>query len=664
MRHGGCLVGIVAVLCVLGTARAQDAHREIIKMERARFLRAKDRLKLRQMATATSARDLDVTYYRLELAIDPSAKQLSGEVTIRAVSLVDDLQEVTLDLFNNMAVAEVRSGQSLSYLHKSNKLTVTLSHAYGVGEIVELRVVYAGQPMLAGGFASFDFDTHAGKPIISTLSEPFGAPTWWPCKDDPADKADSVDVVVTVPGSLFVASNGRLLDVATNPDGTKTYFWAERYPISTYLVSVAITNYAIFSDTFRYGDGQSMPVDFFVYPEHLSAAQEDFSVTVPMLEYYSTLFGLYPFVKEKYAMAEFPWAGAMEHQTCTSYGSGLVRGDHRYDWVVGHELSHQWFGDLVTMKFWSHIWLNEGFASYAEALWSEHVGGEEAYHNYIDSFDLGPFPTSVFVYDSTDVAALFSRTVYDKGAWVLHMLRHVMGDDAFFSALQQYNQTYAFRNATTENFRDVCEASYGHDLDWFFQQWVYGKFRPSYQYSWAQSSATHLVSLKVKQVQSSTGLFKMPLDVRVSTDSGLQTFVVWDSLASQDFQLQVSGAATDVQIDPDGWVLKEIEQVPTAVAENDVPEQFVLFQNFPNPFNAGTEITYTLPRGGVVKLILYNVLGQEVRTLQSGFQPAGRYTIRWDGVGADGRLQPSGVYFYRIKLDNTALPVRKMLLLK
>ena len=641
---------VVLIWGILAETFAQRVRDEIVALERPRLLRLAQAGFDRSLDTS-----FDATYYRLALKVDPARRRLTGAVTTEARARVADLRQVELDFLNNMTVDSVRSGgQALDFAHTNDRLRITLPRAFQPEESFTFTVYYHGNPQGGSGLASFNFDSHGSDnaPLIWTLSEPFGARAWWPCQDHPADKADSVDVIVTVPDTLVVASNGKLVSTTDHGDGTRTFFWAERYPITTYLVSLAITNYVTFSDFYAYAPDSVMEVQFFVYPEDLKAAQEDFSVTVPMLEAFSQLFGPYPFLREKYGMAEFGWGGAMEHQTCTSYGAQLIRGDHWYDWVVAHELAHQWFGDLVTMRAWSHIWLNEGFASYAEALWAEHLGGPEAYHDYVASFDRGLFPTSVFVYDSTNNGSLFSRTVYDKGALVLHMLRHVLKDEAFFAALKAYAVEFAYSNATTEDFRRVCERAYGADLNWFFQQWVYGRYRPFYEYSWYDSTALdrHVVVLQLDQIQDNTGLFTMPLDVRISTAAGADTtFVVWDSLASQTFYFDLAEAATNLEIDPDGWVLKFLQEKPTSVASASEPRSFHLEQNYPNPFNAETVLAYSTPGKAVVTLEIYDLLGRRVRRWVQSVSAPGSYTVRWDGHDGSGRPVTSGIYFYRLR---------------
>jgi len=646
-----------------GVAQTGDRH-EILKGELARHAVLQKRYWQNQAQSSNAP--FDVTYYRLELAVDPVLRRIAGNVTVRGAALLSGLSSVALDLFNNMQVDSIRSGsQRLTFTHASNRLNVTLPAPLSAGGEFEITVYYSGRPESSGGFASFEFAEHNGTPIISTLSEPFGAAAWWPCKDDPADKADSVDVVVTVPSGFVVASNGLLMSNQQNSDGTATYHWAERYPITTYLVSLAITNYATFSHYYHHSATDSMEVIYFVYPEHLAAAQEDFKVTVPMVEAFAGLFGEYPFVDEKYGMAEFSWGGAMEHQTCTSYGAGLVRGDHKYDWVVAHELAHQWFGDFVSPERWSHIWLNEGFASYCEALWAEHQGEAGAYHNYMRSFDNGLFPTSVFITDSTNIFKLFGYTVYDKGAWVLHMLRGVMGDSAFFAALRDYCVTFPFGNAVTEDFQAVCEHHYRDTLDWFFREWVYGMYRPEYEYSWTERNASQpgMVKLTVNQVQTNTGLFKMPLQVRLTMPSGDTTFVVWDSLATQTFQLHASEPVGDLTVDPDDWVLKIIRRLASDVQEH-APVSFVLHQNYPNPFNLETVIRYELPEAGRLRLKIFNTQGQLVRQLVDTFHQSGRYSVAWNGRDEYGNTLATGVFLYQLTVDGRRVAAHKMLLLK
>jgi aminopeptidase N len=471
-----------------------------------------------------------------------------------------------------------------------------------------------------------------------------------------------VTIKVTVPSDLIVASNGILSGIIQSDDKL-TYHWKTYYPISTYLVSLAISNYEQFSDWYSYSDFDSMEVVYYVYPEHLNAAKEDFSITVEMMEFFASIFGEYPFIEEKYGMAIFPWSGGMEHQTITSYGSGLVWGTHRYDFINAHELAHQWFGDCITMRHWSHIWLNEGFSSYAEALWFEYINGKEAYHTYVNRWDQIPLNAPLFVTDSLSGSALFSRTVYDKGGWVLHMLRGVLGDSLFFESLKAYvaDPDIAYNTAVTEDFQRVCEDVSGMKLDKFFKQWVYGGGRPDYSAKWSISGENPWeITLEITQANSN--LFKMPLQVILSSSSFEKTYTVWDSLEIQRFQFMTDEKPDKLEIDPDNWVMKNLNLSFVEGDLNEPPVIFSVSQNYPNPFNPETYIDVLLPQDGTVKFEVYTILGEKVYQESSSLS-AGYRTLVWRGETNLGTSVSSGIYLYRVKYGSEVI-TKKMILVR
>ena len=635
----------------------QESREHIRQMERAR--RQKQIQILSKISTPNQL-NYDVTGYTINLNIWPVTKTIDGSVVITGKSKVTGLTHLEFNLFSNMTVDSItQNGSPLTFNHAGNLVDVQLPAFLGTDGDFSVEIFYHGNPQSIG-LGSWRWSTHSGNPIISTLSEPFGAPTWWPCKDDPADKADSVFLNITVPENLVVASNGLLKAVTPAPDNRHTYSWETRYPISNYLVSLAISNYAEFGDWYVSASGDSMPLVYYVYPEHLAAAQEDFSVTDEMISAFAEIYGEYPFIEEKYGMAIFSWGGAMEHQTMTSYGSGLITGNHTYDWINAHELAHQWFGDLITMKRWSHIWLNEGFASYSEAMWMESLYGKTAYHNYLASQDPGFFSGSLFVTDSTNENALFSNTVYDKGSWALHMLRGVLGDSLFFAGIRSYatDSSLVFGNATTEDFRDICEAVSGMDLDWYFDEWVYRAGRPNYQYDWkVTGNRPFTTTLTLKQTNAVP--YKMPIQIYLFGDGLDSTVTVWDSLAYQQFQFVTNDAPIDVQVDPDNWILKNIDRVTGIVdGENEQPQRFELAQNYPNPFNPTTTIEFYLQNPGYTTLAIYDMLGQKIATLAAENLNSGRHLYQWDASG-----MASGIYYYRLTAGNFTA-VKKALLLR
>jgi hypothetical protein len=542
-------------------------------------------IEARAQALAAAPLLFDAERYTIFLQITlpgPGSGRVDGSVRIQARPVADPANVLTFDLYDVLALTSVRKtgGALLSTTRGSNQVQVTLDHTYQVGELIDITVIYGGTPPAVNfnGLA-FSFQTHgtgtsSQGPIVSSLSEPDFAPAWWPCLDRPDDKA-IVDMDLRVPGNLTGVSNGLLVANILNGDGTRTFQWRSSYPISTYLVSVAVSNYVTWTDFYTpVTGGPVMPVQHWVYPEKEAFARTDLNVTVPMLTFFSTTYGEYPFVAEKYGHVLFPFNGGMEHQTVTSYGGALIKGNHQYDYIVAHELAHQWFGDAVGPAEWPEIWLNEGFATYGEVLWQEHLGGAVAMRNYVASLDSRPFTCPV--YDPLpECSDLFDHTVYDKGAWALHMLRHVVGDTAFFQGLRNYYATYKMGNATTPLFRQALEAASGLNLTSFFNRWVYQMGEPSYSFGWtaASTAAGYVTHVRIDQ-QQVTGLFDMPIDIRVTWSGGSQTFVVHNAALAQDMALPpVPGPPVQVAFDPDLWILKTVTTVTLPDGDADgVPD--------------------------------------------------------------------------------------------
>lgn len=313
---------------LVGIALAQErppTREELLEMRRLEISTkrtALERRRLMKLAQAPAAQnDFDATYYQLDLDIYPADSSIAGLVELRALATVDSLETVVLNLDSSMTVDSV-GGDALGYTRSGDFLLVELSLPVPEGDTSTVQVAYHGRPARSG-FGAFGFNDHDGDPIIWSLSEPYGARAWWPCKDTPSDKADSVDIIVTVPTDLIVASNGSLVSTEANGDGTHTFHWHESYPITTYLVSLAITNYATYSEWFRYAPDDSMEVCYYIYPEDSARARSRFTETVEMLACFHDIFGPYPFLTEKYGIAQFPWGG--RHGTPDHHQPGQIR---------------------------------------------------------------------------------------------------------------------------------------------------------------------------------------------------------------------------------------------------------------------------------------------------------------------------------------------------
>ncbi len=342
---------------------AQEPESYLKGQFRAQEARRFQKLAEQSSTLSPGQEGFDVKYYKLDLKINAIAQGLDGSVTMLAKSLVNNLNAITLDFADPMKVDSVYSGgmRVQNVTQQASLVSIGLDRGYSIGDLFIVIVYYHGSPV-SEGFGTFSFSSNNGSPWIWSLSEPYGAKDWWPCKDHPGDKADSLDVWVTCDSSLKVGSEGKLVAVVNNGDGTKTHKWQHRYPIATYLVSIAIADYYEVSGWFKYTPKDSMLV--LNYALDKSGASNSLGYTVAMLGIYSDLFGLYPFINEKYGHAQFGWGGGMEHQTMTSLG-GFSES------LIAHEMAHQWFGDMITTRTWPHVWLNEGFATYCVALYFE-----------------------------------------------------------------------------------------------------------------------------------------------------------------------------------------------------------------------------------------------------------------------------------------------------
>ena len=607
----------------------------------------------RQTESAASSW-FDVTYYGLNLDLSTNPGYLKGDVNIVGICRQDNSQLLTLDLMNTMHIDSVQvNGQGCSFTQLTSSFDITLDHSYQSGELLSTDVFYEGVPVPTG-FGSFEFDSHSGVPWVYSLSEPYGARDWWPCKNGQSDKADSADITVTRDSTYKVASEGVLASVVNHNNGTATTHWKERYPISSYLISIAITNYTQFSNWFKYSKTDSMEVRNYVLPEDYQSAIAILPRVVDMLSIYSSLFGLYPFIKEKYGHAEFR-SGGMEHQTMTSIGTFDEN-------TIAHELAHQWFGDKITCRTWSDLWLHEGFAVYCNALYLEKEYGVDSYWNFIN-LQTGVAISAVGEVGAPDTStaqSLFKyNLVYGKGASVLHMLRHVLGDTVFFSSLRAYaNQpSLQYSTATTKDLETAFENASGRNLNYFFQEWIYGEGFPIYQFAWdwnsAGESSAVAINLKQSAGRQNPAFFTMPIDVRILSPGRDTTVSVFNNAQSQSFTINFPVRPTSVLLDPDGWILK------VAYPASDFPpSNYSLEQNYPNPFNASTTIKYQLSHSAYVTLKIFDVLGREVATLVDTKQIPGNYEYPWSGQNF-----ASGIYFYRLIAGDVQLQ-KKMILLK
>jgi len=640
-------------LCVLiASVHAAPLHgqeeEKLLHHHQEAEMKAQQAQWLMKQAIAQDATGYDALFYHLQLNVLPAETRIIGNLTMQARSEVDNLTEVRLDLYENMEVTNA-SDNATAFSKQGNVLVVALDRGYQRGESFQISIDYNGTPAFTG-FASFSFQQHTTGPIIASLSEPYYARTWWPCKDTPADKADSIFIDITVPSDLTAVSNG-ILENTTSENGNMTYFWRHRYPITTYLVSIAISNYSLIDNVYTFDDGTAMPLQYFVFPQSLNAATQQLADTPDMLDFFNSVFGDYPFKKEKYGIAQFTWGGGMEHQTITSLGSFG-------DFLVAHELAHQWWGDMISPSTWSDIWLNEGFATYSEALYVEHRDGAEGYREYMQVIER-TFPGTVIVADTTNINSIFSSTVYRKGAWVLHMLRGQIGEQDFFELLKRYatDLRYRFGNATTAAFQNLAEEISGQELDWFFDQWLRREGRPTLRFSWKNAPGNQLL-LQIDQAQSGEP-YRLPLTIAAISGNDTTLFNVESSTPFQEYSFSLTRPADRLSIDPQNWI-HENQQAVT-------PRQFALKPAGPNPFRleqGNLRIDFSLVKTEDVRLSVYDISGRRVREIHHGRLPGGDHRYFWDGRNAERALVASGVYLIRLETGNGERATRKIVSVK
>jgi aminopeptidase N len=512
-------------------------------------------LKLDDDYITQNQRKIDIYKYDLAFDLYPEDKMFTAKAILTGKLLDPTIETIDLNFYDNFEIKSIMLNDvSTEYQNEGYRLSIPLNSFDGTE--FKIEVEYEGTPKKAG-LEGFVFGKRNGISLVYNLSEPNYASSWFPCNDIPFDKT-ILEISITNDSSMVSVSNGVLVDVITDGE-RRTYRWRTEYPISTYLVAIYSSDYEYFSDEYISLDGMdTMRVEYYVLPDKLEKARVDFSTHIQMLEVFSQMFGEYPFLKEKYGVAEFLWyAGAMEHQTITGVSSNMIGGKKFFEDTFVHELAHQWWGNAVGPKSWKDIWLNEGFATYSEALYYEAISGAEA----LQSTMMGKYSSNFSGSLAEPGPFLFTRTMYDKGAWVLHMLRWEVGDSSFFNILKNYYETYKYSNASISDFKYVSEKVSGKDLDKFFDQWVYGKGQIELEYKTetVKSGEDFLVRIHLEQVQEDYEEYHFPLEIKISLKDSTERSYVYE-IASKDTVIEISTSDYPdiIDLDPDRWLLAVI----------------------------------------------------------------------------------------------------------
>ena len=622
-----------------------DIHRIMGEMKAS----ALDRSRRMQMASAEQPQadqtNYDVKWYDISIRVNDTTEVLYGTVAFVAEATVNGVNQVEVDFHSGMTIDGIQgSSGSLTYTRAGNNVTITLDRTYNASEQFVFDFHYHGHPV-EGGLQAFSFAWYDSKRSISSLSEPYFARTWWPCKDRMDDKPDSIGIHIEVDTALYCASNGNLDSITTvTGRNSRTFHYTCRYPIATYLFSVAIAPFVVWQQDYVYwtqpGIRDTMPVIHHVYSNRYTQSLTTWGQTPQMITYLAGAYGPYPFPNEKYGHANFNWGGAMEHQTVTSMNGTSDFGFT--SWVIVHELSHQWWGDLVTCKSWQDIWLNEGWASYSEAVYELARAGWPNYHAYMNTMAYKGGGT-VWCDDTTNVWRIFNGGLsYDKGGWVVHMLRGVLGNELFAAGIQAYRDSFAFGAATTQDFKEVWESATGVDLDPFIEQWVYGQYYPKYEYFYMDEpsdSGGYDTYLVVKQTQiTQPTVFQMPVDFFFNYSSltdDTVTLVVDER--SELFKFNELSGVDEIKLDPAGWILKDVS--------NPAWRMFIitLDAELSDGVTGETYLDTIETRGGT---------GPNIVSRASGTLPPG-LSIANSGV-ISGTPTQTGLYGFVVTISNTS----------
>ena len=586
----------------------------------------------------------DLRYQRLELQLDPAQQYVSGTVTSHFIPN-QNMTSIYFDLSNTLTVSEVKyHGSNLPFTQLATK-EVKIDFPAGIpaATLDSLSIKYSGAPDTGGSAGdAFTISTQSGVPALYTLSEPYGAQEWFPTKQSLNDKIEKVDLMINTPSQYNVASNGKLFSETVLPGNRKLTFWQTNYPIPAYLIALGITNYTKFNDTMG---NPPFPFVNYLYPSTTSNStiMSNIEWTKTVMNTFEQYLGPYPYRNEKYGHMQFGWGGGMEHATMSSMGS-WGRG------IIAHELAHQWFGDKVTCGAWNDIWLNEGFATFGEHLANEKLLMTNSQFmsylssemNYITSSAGG----SVYVSDTNlgNTGAIFSgRLSYSKGGYVVRMIKWILGDDAFYSALKDYHARpqLAYGYAKTEDLKNSLLESTGKDFTEFFNDWIYGQGHPTYQIRWNQT-ADQMLRFKVSQTtsHSSVNFFEMPLPIKVNGTGGQVAYLVLNhTTKNQNFAEQVNFPVVSIQFNYENQILQRNSTVTkdtTILSVNDGAKEEMKI--YPNPVKDRLSVS------GITKDQPYEILSIDGKLIKAGKYSSTK-TIEVQAL-------PKGVYFLKVSNQN------------
>lgn len=614
---------------------------------------AASKQKSNELKRASSARAMalmnkyDVKFHHLTLDLTKDTNYVAGNVRTIARVTATALDTFVFELQTGMQIDSIKiASDVLIFFRSTNDVYAVLPGTYTTGQDIEITIWYKGYTSGAGSSAIGDGysdgnSTRWGNAVSWSLSQPFSAYEWFPCKQDLMDKIDSTYMYATCDSPSMTGSNGLLKEVISLGGGKRQFRWVNTHMIDYYLISVATANYIEYSNYVHPVGSDSVLFQNYIYnnPMTLPTFKGLIDTTGLTLEYFAEIFGPYPFAKQKYGHCLAPFSGGMEHQTMTSQGF--------FEFTIdAHELGHQWFGDYVTCQTWKDIWVNEGFASYTEYLALEHLRPSQKDAHMIDVHDFVMTQPggSVWFTDSTNVNRIFSsRLSYNKGSAIIHTLRYVINNDSmFFLGLRTFLNTYKDATATSVNLKDVMQSVTGVNLTDWFNQWFYGEGYPTYSIRYNQVANTVYVVVNHTTSSVVTPLFKTPLDLRFTNGTTDTTIRVAISSNSDAFNFMMPNGfnVTDIEADPENWIINKSNTTikDLSLESPSLPQVQNVYSIYPTYTNG--VLTIQGPLEAIHSIQLLNLQGSLIKELtpQSyidiSFAATGTYIIQLLGKDA------------------------------
>ena len=568
MNH--CRYKVVLLCLMMCFCNAINAQPDVQNLCKQTKVKSFQRTVAQKITSIPEEKHYDVLHVHLDITLNNTSVAISGNVTTTAKVVTDNFTTYVFELTTELNIDSIWiNNLRASYSRNGDIVYAVPNSTFNKGDVFTARVFYGGAPSAGSVFFFQNALNNAtfekwSSPVTYTLSEPYTAKGWWPCKQSLKDKINTADIWITVADSLMAGSNGNLKKITQLPNGMKRYEWRTDYPMAYYLVSASVANYQDYSFTVPLPNRVNLPVQNFVYNRqgYLEENKKAIDSTANAILLYSKLFGVYPFYNEKYGHCLTPLFGGMEHQTMSTMGNFGSK-------LVSHELAHQWFGNNVTCASWQDIWLNEGFASYAEYLFAEEFWEKEhakAYMQLMHKKVIEDTTANSSVYvpakDTVNPYRVFHTGLsYLKPSAVIHSLRFVINnDDVFFDILKQYQIKYKDGNATTDEFKKLAEQISGVTLNDFFNQWIYGVGYPTYNLRWNQLGNDLMIVLEQKVNHPSvTPLYTMPIELKIRTNGGDTIIRIDNNQNVQEYRFTIAENVSSIEIDPNNWILNESE---------------------------------------------------------------------------------------------------------